>query len=419
VTRSDTSSRPLASLVIAICLAIAATPSWAGGEPAPAPPKVGRPRRAVARLKRLGPGLERFATQTSKELVAELKKLGPGFARLSNNPWLDPKMGEFIQFVKDNHLAADGPKRAYQTFQDFVYRKRGAARRKSMAEIFASDTKREEQATRQEYMRLLGGAGPPEELAEQLYRKENGARAIAQLKRLGLRFEQLVVHPGLVTRMSQFTRFVKRKGLQHAGPERALDAFREFLGTKIVYRALALPPGGVEEVLANGIESGEARADGRYLRFMATPRKDQMRWDLENGAPVDLPRAIHLRIRGGDNHDELLSVGEIPEAAIAAAGAFADDDRRIELFKLRVPALDVFHTGSSKSVLPDMEGPMTLRLNPSKNEIRYSYPNPAVESFILYKIGPEEIVDHQTIDPKNVPDYQLTNRPPTLEAAPR
>jgi hypothetical protein len=84
VTRSDTISRPLASLVIAVCLAMAATPSWAGGEPAPGPPVVDRPRRAVARLKRLGPGLERFATQTSKEMIAELKR---GHEVVVDNVW--------------------------------------------------------------------------------------------------------------------------------------------------------------------------------------------------------------------------------------------------------------------------------------------------------------------------------------------
>jgi hypothetical protein len=409
------------SFAIAVCLAMAATPSWAGGEPAPAPPRVGRPKKSIERLRRLSPGLERFATHTSKEMVAELKKLGPGFTGLADHPWLDPRMGQFIEFVKARGLERDGPKLASWKFRDFLSRqsmKSGELykRRKTKAEIFALE--RGEQATRHEFMTLLGAAGTPEQLAHQLY-GEHGARAVEELKQLSPGFERLVIHPGLVTRLSEFKKFVKDKDLEGAEPKRALDAFRDFLGTKLVYRALALPPGGVEEVLAHGMDSIQARAEGWRLQYLATPPEDRQRWELENGAPYHLADIIDERV-SGSGRDVLLSVGELPNVAIAAAGNYAPDKKGVTLFTLRVPTLDVFHPGASDSVLPSKEvPPRTLILNGSKNETRYAFPNPAVESFMLYKIGPEEIVEHQTIDPQNVPDYEISLSPPPPEATPQ
>ncbi|MEO6953719.1 MAG: hypothetical protein ABI321_18090 [Polyangia bacterium] len=254
----------------------------------------------------------------------------------------------------------------------------------------------------------------PEATATHLY-GEAAPRVLARLRSFGPGFDRLAYHPGLVTRMSEFKRFLDQHGLRNAKPEDALAAFSRSLGTRTVYRALALDAAGAARIKVRGIESALSQHDMDLGIIWPKPTFDGMtptheRGDDGFGLPV--ARSISNRLTGwGGMTDPLLSVAADRDVAIAATAPFATDGKQIHVYQLRVPAIDMFHMGKKGSVLPRNQDRQWLVLDhPDGHVVKVPFPAADTESFMLYRIDPKEIVGHTIADRTKAATYSFEAR---------
>jgi hypothetical protein len=241
---------------------------------------------------------------------------------------------------------------------------------------------------------------------EQWTELTHAQKAHSFLRGLGRGYQELLVDPGLVMRFERFKRFValRQKQGKLPGPWTLRDEFARSLGTRTVYRSLALTPAQYETIRARGMGS-RARRGGRDLnRLMMT---------AEN--------FISARIRErGDrkkvSSDPLLSVSEFPQAAVAAACEYETRGKRVYLFKLRVPEIDLIYEEFAnpkpfRFPLHNLEHVLNgagMTITSKRGRRKELLPlGRKLESFLHWKIDRAEIVSSCKVSRRM--DYHLSN----------
>jgi hypothetical protein len=204
-----------------------------------------------------------------------------------------------------------------------------------------------------------------------------GEKALASLEALGPKFTDLIVDPGIVFNISGFTEFVKNNNLLRSDPWRARGLYADHLGFATVYRALALTSEEYKTILREGMESTVLRS-GEPASGTETDLRRKL---VERGSLRDRPR------------DPFLSVSKYKDVAAAVASSFVTDKsaQKVYVFKLHIPRLDLLYHA------PDtfLNG---LKLWGEKYVVsvgrsKKSFPvDDRLESFILYKVEPNEIL---------------------------
>jgi len=237
--------------------------------------------------------------------------------------------------------------------------------------------------------------------AEERYGIEPGKNALRRLRKLNPRFEELIADPGLVIRLKRFEEFIRANNFSLMDPWLARERFSEALGHKVLYRALVLTNEEYRAILAKGMGSPRTLTE----TFLGPGEI----WE-------DLKGLYLMKVAGIDRDSPILSLTEIPDVAKAAASAFLykfrrpilgifdpkrDKSKAIYMFTVKVPELDIIFPEAAHLLAPPIiESHMVgqiLRVHSPRGKASYVY-DPSVESLVLFKIGPEEILSSQRVN---------------------
>ncbi len=212
------------------------------------------------------------------------------------------------------------------------------------------------------------------------------------------KFEQLAqlsLDPGFITHLPEFIEFLKKKESDVQGYERVREEFKQYLGNRIVWRAMILSEEEVQKVTTEGIES-------RFLR--------EKRWDAAiiedfeaNVLSTYFDELVEVHVCNENYLSPLVSVSSHEDVAITVGRSFGiktiypEEPRVLYLFKLSIPELDlIYHTDHGvktpsfqQSVI---ESGTNLHITVDNRETSYPW-GKEVESYILHKINPREIVE--------------------------
>jgi len=155
-----------------------------------------------------------------------------------------------------------------------------------------------------------------------------GAKLLSQYPdELPLRYLPLLAHPGIASRPRQFFEFSKKAVLANPSisPERLLSAFKQELGSRRVYRGLALNTVALARITREGMRKLDTES-ARAIFF--DPKLSFI--ELLNH---------HVTGNGGG---PFFSVTDYEDLAKAVAGKFFRDDLTLKryLFELEIPELD-------------------------------------------------------------------------------
>ena len=248
----------------------------------------------------------------------------------------------------------------------------------------------------------------PDETARRLY-GSNGPSVIDRLRQIGPGFEALAYHPGLVTRLDEFARFVAANGLREGAPEKARAAFSRHLGTKIVYRAEPLTHAELERTAVRGLESRLSQRDldlSLVLHESTAVESDYGAHIAADTMSDSIRKQVAARVSGSTRvNDPLLSVTDHPEVGIAIVGRVVRQSRsqggiekQLHVFKLRLPVLDLISQESP--IIDERTGRSFMKITRGDGStVSHEFPSAAVESFVLFRVKPSEIVGHTIVEP--------------------
>lgn len=237
-----------------------------------------------------------------------------------------------------------------------------------------------------------------------VFYKSYGAVIINKLTILGDEFPQLVVDPGIVMRLSEFTRFVRDNKLLNSDPWKAREKFSQFLGNKTVYRSVSVDDEDAENILKNGMKSDLLRN--------ANLLHDLYIFD-NRGVPFSekihsIDEALVMRQSSGANpvdvqESYLLSVTDYPEVGNAVALSFLKPGKKVMLATLSIPVLDIvypsanFGFGNYFLDLMIIKARIFYEIVPTKEKAFAVNAGSNLESFVFYNIHPEEIVSFTSV----------------------
>lgn len=234
-----------------------------------------------------------------------------------------------------------------------------------------------------------------------------GVEFLKKIRAINEKFIELLLDPGVVFHSQDLFDFLKKHPNSFQEVSELREAFSKSLGTKKIYRALYINPEELDYIKTHGMPS-------KYLSALNGPIGDlpqsilsvlTMRLGLLNQLPPELQQQF-AKI------DYSMSVTE--EDSIAAAVVYQDSqtnpdrEKSVILFELQVPVLDILWSGDSylsqlatswgrsiptinvvnKTPLQDQTIKKTVTSLPYGKE---------VESFILFKIFPQEIIGARAI----------------------
>ena len=226
-----------------------------------------------------------------------------------------------------------------------------------------------------------------------------GAPALATLRAAAAQFEELIVDPGTVLHVDTFRAFVDaRPELKKGDAWAARQAFSEALGTRTVYRALALTPEGFAKLHTELPENG---IGSRLLRMPGQASAERTRTET-------LQTQVDDHVDGKAHHGEpIVSVSEKPRVAASVAGAIAragDPGKGygVYLFTLQVPAIDLMAERPGSAVLeqPGTRRPLVIAWKDAAGRDHATtqpFPTPKVESFVLYGLDGSEVTKVQQV----------------------
>jgi hypothetical protein len=207
-----------------------------------------------------------------------------------------------------------------------------------------------------------------------------GATALAKLHERG--FDALVVDPAIVLRLDAFARFAT----DAKDPWLARERFAASLGVHRIYRGIALDDADIARLRADGILSPQLRTK--------TPPLGGHLIDQIGAHVMGLVR----------DEDQLMSVSDDPAVSKCVAHTYAKDGKHVVVFAVDAPALDVVAIDEHAALCPAAPPPNSVACKPSpppypepvRGMLCRGLYDPAVESFVLHRIDPAEIVAAKT-----------------------
>ena len=229
------------------------------------------------------------------------------------------------------------------------------------------------------------------------YGKKAADDAHRKLKKLNPHFLTLMADPGIVFWIDEFSSWVRKNKMERLSPKEARGRFSEHLGTKTVFRAMALTPAEAERILRDGMnpDRGQAFSENLQEQF-----------------------AEGLRSRDGEpmRSTELIRVSRHQDIAIVASRQFlVSPNQDLYVFELKIPVLDTIHLRKSGSFLniqniPELASYRTAQINILYGELISVYPylgytdHPGeVESAITSKIDRSQIVGIKRLSKDEIP----------------
>ncbi|MGK5086906.1 hypothetical protein WDW86_05060 [Bdellovibrionota bacterium FG-2] len=219
-----------------------------------------------------------------------------------------------------------------------------------------------------------------------------GLNVLQRLRALSPGFGKLIVDPGLTIRLDEFEAFVKTNNLLKEDPWHVRDKFKQFLGETTLYRALALTPEEFETIQRVGI--------GSKLAHLKTLQANYFEKSLNQEMDLRVTKV------GGNWLDPLMSVTDYPDVANAVASRYASPGKKVYLFTLKVPELDIIYQSFHSEVMkyPYSRASTDLHVVQGGKRIILPFPSRKVESFLLYYVSPNQIVSSQLVEPESIPE---------------
>ena len=173
--------------------------------------------------------------------------------------------------------------------------------------------------------------------------------------------EALIIDAGIVLHLEEFKRFMSSyKSKVDVWVIR--QNFSDYLGTRTVYRSMALSDNELKSVQTIGMIS-------------AKKRKNLVESDVDS-----VQAALAYHSAGFSGFSDFISVTDYPTLAIAVGKSFLKNEpnKNLYLFKIEVPRLDLIYFDN---LYKYQEHPLAIRINLSKKPIDYH-----LESFAFGEI---------------------------------
>ena|SRR3989339_119871 len=203
---------------------------------------------------------------------------------------------------------------------------------------------------------------------------------------------QLNLDQGVVTHLPELVEFLKSQ--DKSDYLAARESFKQYLGSKTVWRGMVLSDEEAEKMRYEGIES-------YFLR-----KKGDMPSTIENFEAnvlsVYFNEVVERHFHGENYWSPLVSVSSHRDVAIAVGRHFggralAEEGKNLHLFKIQIPEIDLVYYTEHAARLPGKLDSLVrngTHLHVSVNGTESSFPwDKHTESFVRYKINPDEIVD--------------------------
>ncbi len=243
-----------------------------------------------------------------------------------------------------------------------------------------------------------------------------------KLNTLGPEFTSLVLDPGIAIHIDEFVNFVNSVSPSLKRDVWTLrEEFSKFLGNEVYFRALKLTD-----------DEAFSFRDGKidmYSKFALTGGPHGQRATIADETSLFFrfgPQGI-IKNKLADipsRPSPLLSVSKHKEVAIYAA-SLIPDERRIYLFELSLPKLDVFYQSTTSTILPYQlrrglfgQTATIAGLHPGQSATMLSKSSrvqvvvgPDFESFVPFAIDHSEIQGVHLVTQNEIPEIEGVPRP--------
>jgi len=232
-----------------------------------------------------------------------------------------------------------------------------------------------------------------------------GPFILEKLKELGDSFESLIVDPGLVIRLDDFSNFVKALPSGKYSSWQARKLYSEYLGKRTVYRGLVLLPEEALEMSATGINS-------RFFDDEKNQRESLFDQVVEDSGTLNL---INDRLEGKLKNSILQSVSDYPDVAIAVANHFGEkrEGARLYLVRITAPELDLIHFDGQVFINYKwsseawIKSGVALNVKQPNGQVRRYPLSRSIESFVNYRLDKTEIESISEVNPENLYSYSF------------
>lgn len=204
-----------------------------------------------------------------------------------------------------------------------------------------------------------------EDFAIARYGEEIGPATIEFLKSKNL--QELILDAGIVLYLEDFKNFLNNSDLNESAWI-IRKKFSNALGSRIVYRSMALSYAELRSIQTNGIISAESR------------KKNDNSSEIKN-----IQSALAYHSAGFSSASEFISVTDYPTLAVAVGKTFLknENEKKLYLFKLEIPKLDLIFFDT---IYKYQDHNLAIRINLSKKPVDYH-----LESFVFQSIEPQQI----------------------------
>ncbi|MCF7872245.1 hypothetical protein K9L97_04385 [Candidatus Woesearchaeota archaeon] len=196
------------------------------------------------------------------------------------------------------------------------------------------------------------------------------------------KLEELNFDLGIITRLPEFINFLKTnyKGQQI---NRIRNEFREELGTKIMYRGMRISDEEAENISKNGILAN-------YFNTLKQIKKPLEDFEA-NFISAYVWNVFEKHLYNEKTRSPLISITEKESIGVALGNHFGKRDKQLQILKMEIPALDIIYF-TEHGIKNYSTKNLEMHIKIDENEETHKLDN-KVESFIMYKINPEEIID--------------------------
>jgi len=203
---------------------------------------------------------------------------------------------------------------------------------------------------------------------------------------------QLNLDQGIVTHLPEFIKFLKSQEISDYLA--AKESFKQYLGSRTLWRGMVLTDEELEKTRTQGIESD-------FLR-----KSREMPSAIENFEAnvlsVYFNEVVERHFHGENYWSPMVSVSSHKDVAIAVGNHFGrrsltEEGKNLYLFKIQIPEIDLVYYTEHTVRLPEKLQDLVrngTHLHVSVNGVDSSHPwDRSTESYVMYKINPEEIIE--------------------------
>lgn len=230
---------------------------------------------------------------------------------------------------------------------------------------------------------------------------EYGSIALEKLQEISPSVASLIVDPGIVLRINEFYDFAISHNLRNSEPWSIRNQFKDFLGTRTVYRGMALTKEEFNSIVNEGLFSKGNNSSNSKSKYSSREEYIQYALSSEN-----ILTEFNHHQGGLTFNTQIISVTNSPKVAYAF-GQLAGQDRssrgeivKVYVFKMEIPELElltsdsIFRSPTTDYYIENFD--YLIGLN------RYEFDR-KLESFVYYKIDPSEIQNIDTFKPSSKP----------------